>query len=109
MINMDDKRTALPEAFLERMQRLLGSEYEAFAASYEKQRQYGLRRNLLKGSEETFIKGMPFPLERISWVREGYYYDAGAQPSRHALHEAGAYYIQEPSAMAVAEIVSPAG
>ncbi len=107
MINMDDKRTALPEAFLERMQRLLGSEYEAFAASYEKQRQYGLRRNLLKGSEETFIKGMPFPLERISWVREGYYYDAGAQPGRHALHEAGAYYIQEPSAMAVAEIVSP--
>jgi len=107
VINMDDKRTALPEAFLERMQRLLGSEYEAFAASYEKQRQYGLRRNLLKGSEETFIKGMPFPLERISWVREGYYYDAGAQPGRHALHEAGAYYIQEPSAMAVAEIVSP--
>lgn len=104
---MDDKNTALPEAFAERMQRLLGSEYESFAASYERERQYGLRRNPLKGSEEEFIRVIPFPLEKISWAREGYYYDAASRPGRHALHEAGVYYIQEPSAMAVAEVLEP--
>ncbi len=102
-----EKKTGLPEAFAERMQRLLGSEYEAFAASYEQERQYGLRRNPLKGSEEEFIRVMPFPLEQISWTREGYYYDAASRPGRHVLHEAGAYYIQEPSAMAAVEALSP--
>ncbi len=100
-------RIRLPEAFAERMRRLLGSEYEAFEAGYELGRQCGLRRNLLKGTEEDFIRTMPFPLERISWAREGYYYDAGVQPGRHVFHEAGAYYIQEPSAMAAVEVLDP--
>lgn len=105
--NMDDQITALPKAFAERMQRLLGSEYESFAASYEKKRQYGLRRNPLKGSKEDFDRVIPFPLEKVSWAREGYYYDAESRPGRHLLHEAGAYYIQEPSAMAVVEALAP--
>lgn len=97
----------LPAAFLARMERLLGSEYEAFLRSYGEERRYGLRRNPLKITEEDFIKRMPFPLQKISWAREGYYYDAASQPGRHVLHEAGAYYIQEPSAMAVVEALAP--
>lgn len=104
---MNENMAALPGAFAERMQRLLGGEYEAFEASYGQGRQYGLRRNMLKGSEEQFIRVMPFPLEKISWAREGYYYDAAACPGRHVLHEAGAYYIQEPSAMAAVEALAP--
>lgn len=105
---MTDERERLPEAFTEKMRRLLGSEYDAFAASYSQGRQYGLRRNLQKGTEQDFIRVMPFPLEKISWAREGYYYDAADQPGRHVLHEAGAYYIQEPSAMAAVEALDPA-
>ncbi len=104
---MNENRTALPGAFAERMQRLLGGEYEAFEVGYGQGRQYGLRRNLLKGTEEEFIRVMPFPLEKISWAREGYYYDGTVQPGRHVLHEAGAYYIQEPSAMAAVEALAP--
>ncbi len=88
--DMTDMCGMLPEAFAERMRRLLGSEYDAFAAGYGQGRQYGLRRNLRKGTEEDFIKVMPFPLEKISWAREGYYYDAVNQPGKHVLHEAGA-------------------
>ena len=58
---MNDRNTALPAAFAERMQRLLGGEYEAFWAGYGQDRQYGLRRNLLKGTENEFIGVMPFP------------------------------------------------
>lgn len=104
---MNNKGTGLPGAFAERMQRLLGGEYEDFEASYGQGRQYGLRRNPLKSTEEEFIRVMPFPLEKISWAREGYYYDATVSPGRHVLHEAGAYYVQEPSAMAAVEVLGP--
>ncbi len=103
---MCDERS-LPAAFLERMKRLLGSEYEAFLRSYGEERRYGLRRNSLKITEEEFIREMPFPLQKISWAREGFYYDAVSRPGCHVLHEAGAYYIQEPSAMAAVEALAP--
>ena len=97
----------LPAAFLDRMERLLGTEYGEFLRSYEQERHYGLRYNPLKASAEEFEKKVPFALEPVSWAREGYYYQAKDQPGKHILHEAGAYYIQEPSAMAVTEILDP--
>lgn len=97
----------LPKAFLERMKRLLGEEYEAFLASYGQERHYGLRCNPLKAEGTAFLERMPFALRPVSWAREGYYYSAKDQPGKHVLHEAGAYYIQEPSAMAVVEILDP--
>ncbi len=97
----------LPEAFLDRMAGFLGTEYNDFLTSYDIERYYGLRRNPLKASGEEFIRRMPFSLEPVSWAREGYYYRASEQPGRYILHEAGAYYIQEPSAMAVVEILDP--
>ena len=42
---------SLPTAFLAKMERLLGGEYEAFLNSYGEQRRYGLRRNPLKITE----------------------------------------------------------
>ncbi len=103
---MEDRRN-LPEAFRMRMKRLLGTEWEAFQASYDKERSYGLRRNPLKSSGERFMAQMPYTLEKVSWAEEGYYYQAEEQPGKDVLHEAGVYYIQEPSAMAVVEILDP--
>ena len=40
--------TKLPEAFEERMKRLLGDEYSRFRESYETVRSCGLRKNRLK-------------------------------------------------------------
>ncbi len=39
-------------------------------------------------------------LSRVPWAEDGYYYEAPDQPGKHPFHEAGVYYIQEPSAMA---------
>lgn len=97
----------LPQAFCERMMGLLGEAYEDFISSYEKERYYGLRYNPLKGTAEAFLDKMPFALTKVSWAQEGYYYQASQQPGKHVLHEAGAYYIQEPSAMAVVELLDP--
>lgn len=104
---MDDKRILLPEKFIESVKELLGDELDEFVASYGKERYYGLRRNPLKYSREEFEKEMPFALEPVAWAEEGYYYKADEQPGKSPLHEGGAYYIQEPSAMSAVAMLEP--
>ncbi|MBQ9990603.1 MAG: RsmB/NOP family class I SAM-dependent RNA methyltransferase [Lachnospiraceae bacterium] len=93
----------LPQEFLNRMKESLGEEYPLFLASYEKEEAKALRRNPLKTEKEEFEEKMPFTLRAVSWTPMGYYYPLEEQPGQHPFHQAGAYYIQEPSAMAVAE------
>lgn len=178
----------LPEAFQERMQQMLGKEYEAFAEAFEGERCQALRLNVLKkgidgrsaaekygarSSDDTFEKhnagnignvpekhnmgnigntsekynagnignasekhnagdsedrmvqcvegnagvgekcgmaqessGTDFAhLTKVPWAENGYYYQPEDQPGKHPFHEAGVYYIQEPSAMAPAELL----
>ncbi|MEY8356341.1 RsmF rRNA methyltransferase first C-terminal domain-containing protein [Lachnospiraceae bacterium 54-53] len=97
----------LPDTFREKMNGLLGEEYHAFMESYEKERVQGLRANPLKVSPEKFTDVCAFPLQKIPWTAEGYYYRPGDRPGKHPYHEAGLYYIQEPSAMAVVELLDP--
>lgn len=97
----------LPEDFLRKMERFLGNEYEAFLEGYKGGRQYGIRMNPLKVSKDEFER-MDFIVKGIPWAEEGYYYDPSFQPGKSPYHEAGVYYIQEPSAMAVAELLDAA-
>lgn len=89
------------------MKELLNDEFEAFKKSYENNRWAGLRRNPLKCSEEDFIANIPYSLSKVDWAAEGYYYDLSETPGKSPLHEAGAYYIQEPSAMSAVEVLAP--
>ena len=50
---------------------------------------------------------LPFSLKPVAWAEDGYYFDPEERPGRHPLHEAGAYYIQEPSAMSVVSLLDP--
>mgnify|MGYP001485356698 CR=1 FL=1 len=85
------------------MKRLLQEEYEPFVRSYRERRWAGLRVNTLKISADRFRKISPFALEPIPWTESGFYYEEEERPGRHPYHDAGLYYIQEPSAMAVGE------
>lgn len=102
-----DGRTKLPEEFLAKMRGLLGEEYDAFAESCGGGRLQGLRLNPLKVREDCERQKIiaKFGLTPIPWARDGYYYGETVRPGRHPWHEAGAYYIQEPSAMAAAELL----
>ncbi|MGC6175253.1 RsmB/NOP family class I SAM-dependent RNA methyltransferase [Lacrimispora sp. 38-1] len=97
----------LPDKFMEKMEGLLGDEYPAFLKSYEEDRALGLRINPLKAEPLEFVQDSPFLLEPVPWASEGFYYKAGERPGKHPYHEAGVYYIQEPSAMAVVELLDP--
>lgn len=93
----------LPQDFLERMETMLGGEYEEFLASYDKERSCSLRINTQKTTKGEFLDQAPFHLEEVPWSPVGFYYDASDTPGKHPYHEAGVYYIQEPSAMAPVE------
>lgn len=89
----------LPEKFCDEMKRILGEEYPAYLASMEEERKYGLRVNTAKISVEEFERIAPFPVKKIPYIENGYYYDSTVQPAKHPYYFAGLYYLQDPSAM----------
>lgn len=92
----------LPQEFEERMCRMLGDEYPAFRLSYNQESRQALRINPNKAMRD-FPEKAPFSLSPAPWAKNGYYYAKEDAPGKHPYHEAGVYYIQEPSAMAPAE------
>ena len=117
-INTQENFISLPAAFTDRMKAQLGDEYDAFEkALLEGKRYRGLRVNPLKingkgkTAAELYTEENASFLEKIPWSKYGYYYSektAEGQeflPGKHPFHDAGVYYIQEPSAMLPAELL----
>ncbi len=93
----------LPLLFEQRMKKLLGEEYPAFAKAYDRPRNVGLRLNPLK--TQTPPELPEYGLEPVPWAKYGYYYNKETRPGLSPYHEAGLYYLQEPSAMAPAGLL----
>ena len=121
---MSEISNSLPESFLTNIRELLGDEYKAFISSYSERARRGLRLNLLKAAllyenktpEDTqslYSKVLPStdhnlsPLAPVPWCKEGYEYLAQSRPAKSILYSAGLFYIQEPSAMCPAAVLSP--
>ena len=72
---------------------------------YEKKPITSLRLNLLKFNKDNF-EGLYKGLENHNHVKEAYYYDKETMAfGKNALHNAGAYYIQDASAMMVVKLL----
>ena len=95
----------LPEGFETRMKKLLGEEYDEFLSTFDRPLCTGLRKNPLKTGFTGDLSR--FALSPVPWCPTGFYYDAAARPGLSPLHAAGLYYMQEPSAMAPAELLAP--
>ena len=92
----------LPQRFLDDMKELLMDEYDDFIKSYDEPKTTGLRINTLKINKEELLNLNLYNLTPIPWADEGFYYDEEVdRPGKSPLHESGAYYLQEPSAMSV--------
>ena len=105
MIIMDMR---LPEEFEKRMQAMLADEYDDFIQSFEGNPYKGLRLNPLKLKDKLpdmadRLAGM-YKMTPVTWCETGFYYDDTLHPGSHPYHEAGLYYIQEPSAMLPGEL-----
>ena len=81
--------------FIKRMEEELGAQAPAFLSSYEEKSRTGLRMSARKGYAPGF--------DRVPWCPQGYYVPDGLRMGKAPLHAVGAYYLQEPSAMAPAE------
>jgi NOL1/NOP2/sun family putative RNA methylase len=126
------EKLQLPEAFAEKMQRLLAEEWQQFLYCYENDKYQALRFNPLKKGwnaecEERILDVLAesakadsgeansggidrekMPWLKVPWAEHAfYYYDGIMRPGKHPYHEMGLYYIQEPSAMSAAAMLAP--
>lgn len=106
---LPENRPAISPLFFERMSRLLGAEFDAFAASLEEASLSGLRVNTLKLSAAEFAEITPMPLgPPVAWCAAAFLLPATQMSAgQHPYHRAGLYYLQDPSAMAPAELLNP--
>lgn len=102
---MNTIKEKLPEEFKKEMKELLKEEYKDFIDSYDESRTNAIRINDLKVNksffEERKLFNIDYENDKIEWSDLGYYISGEESPGRSPLHDAGAYYIQEPSAMSV--------
>jgi NOL1/NOP2/sun family putative RNA methylase len=90
------------------MSKYLGDEFPAFADSLNDTPRSGLRVNTLKISAERFRELSPFALgERVPWAQSAFLLESDEKPGKHPYHQAGLYYLQDPSAMAPAVLLAP--
>jgi len=94
----------LPQAFIDRMAVQLGSELPAFLRTYEEPYQRGIRLNPCKPVGAVALpEGL---LEPVPCEPTGHYLSLDSRAGAEILHEAGAWYLQEPSAMIPAAVLN---
>lgn len=86
------------DKFLSNMKEILGGEYDDFLESLNQPIQKSIFVNQNKISVEQFERIVDFSIEEIPYEKAGFYVD-DEKKGRHPLHHAGAFYMQEPSAM----------
>ena len=97
----------LPEGFCRRMDRLFCADAGAFWAGYEAPVRRGLRVNTLKTTVGALRAVFPLPLRPLPFAQEGFAVEGDFRAGADPLHHAGAYYMQEPSAMAAVAVLAP--
>lgn len=89
--------------FFERLSRQL-SDYSVYKECLALPPYKGIRVNTLKISAQDFAQIAPFPLRPVAWEENGFFIDE-EKPGRSLYHDAGLYYVQEPSAMCAAPLL----
>lgn len=90
---------SLPENFLECIKKTLGEDYAGYLDSLSAEPFRGLRVNTLKANAD-ILHFLPFKCSPAPFCTDGYYISGSLTGiGNHPLHHAGAFYMQEPSAM----------
>ncbi|MBR2976961.1 MAG: RsmB/NOP family class I SAM-dependent RNA methyltransferase [Oscillospiraceae bacterium] len=93
----------IPDGFLRRMERLLGAEAASLFAALDAPRSAGLHLNTLKTDKLPDLSR--FSAAPVPWAEHCFFYDTATRPGLSPYHDAGLYYLQEPSAMAPAGLL----
>jgi len=90
----------LPDAFIKRIREQLGDDAALFLKAMDEPSVRGIRMNPLR-SAEVFRDAA----ERIPWQEDAWYLGKDSEAGTTIAHEAGAFYLQEPSAMIPAAVM----
>lgn len=88
----------ISEVFFDRMKQLLGDNFSKFKESLNQPITKAIYVNENKITIDKFKTIVDFLIEQIPYESAGFYVD-NEKKGRHPLHHAGAFYVQEPSAM----------
>lgn len=97
----------IPRRFSQRMRALLNSEAEQLLSALTEPPVMGLRVNTLKLTPAALQQLTAWPISPVPWCSTGFTIPDELRPGKHPFHAAGLYYLQDPSAMAVAETLAP--
>ena len=96
----------LNELFLSRMKEYLQEEFYSFLESYSKENIRSFTINNKFISNEEFENIFDLNIKKIPYIHNGYYLlEKDVKLGFHPLHHAGAFYMQDPSAMCVVESI----
>ena len=96
------------DAYVKEMKSLLGSAgFFAYEKAMEQPPQRALRYNLLFWPDGQPPFADAFASEKVPWAKGAFFLPEDARPGLSPLHEAGAFYLQEPSAMAPVSALAP--
>ncbi|MBQ9964786.1 MAG: hypothetical protein IJP14_06680 [Clostridia bacterium] len=97
-----------PPLFETRMRRLLDAEYAALFEPWDQPLSVrGLRINTLKTTPSQFEGVFAYAMQHTVFCENGRVTDAVFRAGSDPLHHAGAYYMQEPSAMSAVTVLAP--
>lgn len=92
------------EKFLQRMRAQL-PDFDAYEACLQQAPQRAIRANTLKITANELEKILPFSVNgRVAWENNGMYIQE-EKPGKCLYHDAGLFYVQEPSAMCAAPLL----
>ena len=95
--------------FLSQMEKILGDDYSKFLDCFEKNPVKALRVNsLLVKNMDGFVKNFPFETEKLNFLDNGFKLTKKHDGiGRLVSHHAGAFYVQDPSAMVAVCALDP--
>ena len=96
---------SLPVEFCKEIETMLDAEAPAFFASMEMPATLALRINPRRKAAAEAAEA--FAGRSVPWAKYGYYLKDGVKPGASIAHAAGAFYLQEASAMVSATVLEP--
>ena len=94
----------LPNGFLDCMKETLKDDFADYLKYLKNPPFRGLRVNTLKADIKKITEKLDFETKQIPFCKEGFYIDNDIKGlGNHPFHHAGAFYLQEPSAMSAVE------
>lgn len=93
----------LPTEFSEEMKKILGQDYDIYEQLTDKEAFRGISLNRLKADSTDIL---PFDTHKTPFYKDGYYISCDEKGIGNSpLHHAGAFYVQEPSAMSAVTLL----